>query len=86
MNQEQGFPVWPRLLDIHLAAVYLSVGEATVRDWVADGLLATVPMPGSTLRDRQGQVVAPASRRPIAKILIDRSDLDALIDQRKATP
>lgn len=75
---------WPRLLDIHLAAAYLSLGESTIRDYVTDGLLHPVELPGSTLRDRAGKIIARAQTRRIAKILIDRSDLDALIDMRKA--
>ena len=74
---------WLRLLDIHLAAAYLSVGESTVRDWIADNLITAVSMPGSTLRDQKGNIVVSASRRRIAKILIDRANLDRLIDQRK---
>jgi hypothetical protein len=74
---------WPRLLDIHLAAAYCSVGDRTVEDWIHDGLLTPVPMPGSTLRDRSGQVIATAGRRRIVKILIDRGDLDRLIDERR---
>jgi hypothetical protein len=73
----------PRLLDVYKAAAYLCVGPQTVRDWVAAGLLSVVPMPGSTLRNRHGQVIAPASKRRIAKILIDRADLDRLIDEAK---
>ncbi len=75
---------WPRLLDLHRAAAYCSVGARTVEDWIHEGLLTPVPMPGSTLKDRQGNVVASAGRRRIAKILIDRGDLDRLIDERKA--
>lgn len=74
---------WPRLLDVHLAATYTSCGEQTIRDWVIDGLLTPIAMPGSTLRDRAGNVIAPASRRRISKILIAREDLDRLIDERK---
>lgn len=74
---------WPRLLDIHLASAYCSVGDRTVEDWIHEGLLTPVPMPGSTLRDRQGHIITPASRRRIAKILIERSELDRLIHSRK---
>lgn len=74
---------WPRLLDIHSAAAYSSVGESTVRDWIADQILKPVEMPGSTLRDKAGNVIAHAKARRIVKILIDRADLDKLIDQRK---
>lgn len=74
---------WPRLLDLKGAALYLSVGARTVEDWVRDGLLDPVPMPGSTIKDKSGNIVARAKARRIAKILIDRRDLDALIETRK---
>lgn len=74
---------WPRLLDIHLAAQYLSVGESTVRDYISDGLLHPVKLPGSTLRDQSGRVIAHAKNRKIVKILIDKADLDRFIDERR---
>ena len=74
---------WPRLLDIHLSAFYGSISESTVRDWIADGLLKPVPMPGSTLRDKRGCIISHSKNRRIAKVLIDRADLDALIDSCK---
>ena len=75
--------VWPRLLDVHKAADYMSLGPQTIRDWVNEEILMPVPMPGSTLRDRHGKIIAPASKRRIAKILIDRNDLDQLIEEAK---
>lgn len=77
-------PAWPRLLNIHLAAQYCSVGEATIRDWIGDDLLTPVQMPGSTIR-RKKKVISKASRHHIAKILLDRQDLDALIDGIRST-
>jgi predicted site-specific integrase-resolvase len=67
-----------------LAAQYLSVGESTIRDYLDDGLLRVVPLPGSTLRDRNGTVKVHAKNHKIAKILIDKTDLDAFIEARKA--
>lgn len=75
---------WPRLLDIHLAAQYLSIGESTVRDYIADRILQPVELPGSTLRDKAGNIIAHSKARRISKILIDKADLDALIDLRRA--
>ena len=75
---------WPRLMDVHLAAIYLSVGESTIRDYVAGGILRSVEMPGSTLRDRAGNIVAPAKNRKLAKIMLDKMDLDKFIEERKA--
>ncbi len=82
-NSRVTLACWPRLLDLRTAAIYCSVGSRTVEDWVRENLLTPVPMPGSTLKDKNGNVVAPAGRRRIAKILIAREDLDRLIDQRK---
>ncbi len=76
---------WPRLLDIHLSAAYLSVGESTIRDYVADNILKPVSLPGSTLRDGSGRVIARSKQRKIAKILIAREDLDRLVDLVKQT-
>lgn len=75
---------WPRLLDVHQAALYCSVGEQTIRDWVLDQLLRPVEMPGSALRDKQGQMISKPSRRKIGKILLDRLDIDLFISIRKA--
>jgi hypothetical protein len=74
---------WPRLLDIHLAAQYLSVGESTIRDYIGDRILHPVELPGSTLRDKNGAIIAHAKARRIAKILIAREDLDKLVEERK---
>jgi len=40
-------------------------------------------MPGSTIKDKGGNVIARAGARRIVKTLIDREDLDRLIDSRK---
>jgi hypothetical protein len=76
---------WPRLLDIHLASAYLSVGEATIRDYVTDRVLQPIGLPGSILRDRSGRVIAHAGARKIAKLLFDRHDLDVFIERMKET-
>ncbi len=75
---------WPRLMDLHLASAYFSVAERTIEDWIADGLLTPVPMPGSTLRKKK-QIIAHAKDRRIAKILLAKEDIDALIDRMKGT-
>jgi hypothetical protein len=77
-------PGWPRLLSLDLSAAYCSVGSRTLEDWIHAGLITPVPMPGSTIKDKAGNVIATAGRRRIAKILIDKADLDRLIDERKA--
>ncbi|MBN2321254.1 MAG: helix-turn-helix domain-containing protein [Acidobacteria bacterium] len=76
---------WPRLLDLKTAAAYLSIGARTIEDWIRDGLLEPVPMPGSTIKDKSGKVICTAKSRRICKILIDREDLDRLIEERRAS-
>lgn len=75
---------WPRLMDVHLAAVYCSVGERTVEDWIHERILEPVPMPGSILKDKNGNIIAHSKARRIKKLLIDKNDLDSLIEERKA--
>jgi hypothetical protein len=62
-----------RLLDLHGAAVYLSVSEWTVRDLETAGVLPRVRIP---LPDA-GE---------LRKVLFDRMDLDQLIDRWKDRP
>jgi hypothetical protein len=62
----------------------MRVGEATIRDWIADGLLKPVQMPGTFLCDKKRRVIARPRSRRIAKILIDRSDLEAMIERYKS--
>jgi hypothetical protein len=83
-NTRLTLATWPRLLSLDLSATYCSVGSRTVEDWIHAGLLTPVPMPGSTLKDNQGNIIASAAKRRIVKILIAREDLDRLIDERKA--
>jgi hypothetical protein len=70
-------------MSLSIAAAYTSVGTRTVEDWIRDRLLEPVPMPGSTIKDKAGNVIATAGQRRIAKILIAREDLDRLIDEKK---
>ncbi len=84
MTERQGLTLacWPRLMDLHTAEAYPCIAESTWRDYISDGLIEPVPMPGSTLRKNR-QIVAHAKDRRIAKILLDRGDIDQLIDRMK---
>ena len=72
---------WPRLLDARLAAAYLGVGASTIRDYANAGLLKPVRLPGSRIRDGKTTVARPQDRR-LVKLLFDRQDLDAFVNQQ----
>ncbi|HYK92121.1 MAG TPA: hypothetical protein VE398_25385 [Acidobacteriota bacterium] len=74
---------WPRLMSLQVVALYSSIAESTWRDYINDKLIESVRMPGSTLRDRSGRVVAHGRDRKIVKILLAKEDVDAFIDRMK---
>lgn len=74
MTDKPTIAIWPRLLSLELAGQYCSVGKRTIEQWIHDQILQPVRMPGA-LHSRA---------RSLSKILIDRQDLDSLIDMRKA--
>ena len=47
----------PRPLDLREAAAYLGVSCWTIRDWVLDGLLPVVRLPGGWIRARDGTIL-----------------------------
>ncbi len=63
----------PRLLDLKAAAIYLGLSYWTVRDLVIAGRLPTVKIPCPRSGDG----------RTIRRVLVDRHDLDAFIEQSK---
>jgi hypothetical protein len=65
-----------RLLDVRGAAAYIGVSVWTLRDFVARGILRAVRLPASG--SRQG---APPRTKPLRRILIDRAELDRLVEQ-----
>jgi hypothetical protein len=71
---------WPRLLSVEQAAQYLSISYWTVREFINDGSIKAVPLPRpETLRQRERRALGDTVRR----LLIDRLDLDALVDTWK---
>jgi hypothetical protein len=66
-----------RLLSLRQAARYLGVSFWSVRDYVLAGALPAVTLP--PLRARPGE----RPRTSLRRVLIDRTDLDALIEARK---
>jgi len=76
-------PVGARLLDLYQAATYTGLSYWTLRDYVADGVLPVVKLPGGRQRSRGGIVTRKAGDGSTRKILIDREDLDRLIARSK---
>jgi excisionase family DNA binding protein len=64
-----------RLLSLQEAARYLGVSSWTVRDLVANGTLPRVTLPGGTARGSG-----------LRRVLLDRRDLDRLIETNKSGP
>lgn len=69
----------PRLLNLKQVGQYLNCSYWTARDYVLSGVIPFVSMPA--LRPRPGERCKTSLRR----VLVDRADLDALIESRKAT-
>lgn len=77
-SRPSGFPaVSPRLLNLRQMADYLGCSYWTARDWVLAGLVPVVELP--PLRPREGE----RARQTLRRTLVDREDLDALIEARK---
>jgi hypothetical protein len=74
-----------RLLNLYQAATYTGLSYWTLRDWLADGILKVVKLPCGRQRIKGGAVVRKAGDATSRKILIDRQDLDNLIDRCKET-
>ncbi|MBZ5500490.1 MAG: hypothetical protein LAP85_29200 [Acidobacteriia bacterium] len=81
-NGHPTFACWPRLLDLHLTEAYSSISASTWRDYIQDGIITAVAMPGSTIR-KGNQVVVRARDHRIGKVLLDRRDIDLLISRVK---
>ncbi|MFN8624404.1 MAG: hypothetical protein U0587_00210 [Candidatus Binatia bacterium] len=71
---------WPRLLSVEQAAQYLGISYWTMREFINDSSIKAVPLPRpETLRQRERRALGDTVRR----LLIDRYDLDALVDTWK---
>lgn len=74
--------VHPRLLSLRQAAAYVGVSYWLLRDYVIDGTLKPVRLPGSRLK-KDGRLIANSKDHAMRKIMIDREDLDKLIRECK---
>jgi hypothetical protein len=71
-----------RLLSLKQAAAYVGVSYWLLRDYVIDGTLQPVRLPGSRLK-KDGRLVANSKDHHMRKIMLDREDLDRLISESK---
>ncbi len=71
-------PAGARLYNLRQAAAYLGLSFWSVRDYVLAGLIPTVNLP--PLRAREGE----RQRTNLRRVLVDRVDLDAFVESRKA--
>ena len=76
---------WPEAMDLETIGQYTSTSTSTARDWVSDGLLEPLALPGTFLRDKQGNVIAKPSQRKLAKIIVLKSDVDAFLKRCRGT-
>jgi hypothetical protein len=68
---EKWIPATARLLGLAAAASYMGVSTWTVRQWLTEGVVSRVQLPG-------------ADGREVDRLLFDVTDLDALIEAGKA--
>jgi hypothetical protein len=79
-DQPSGVPGWPRLLSIEQAGAYLNVSHWTLREFINAGDVPTVRLPRpQTPRQRKRAHANDTVRR----LLIDRLDLDELVQRWK---
>jgi hypothetical protein len=79
-DKTSAVPGWPRLLNVEQAAAYLNVSWWTLREFINAGTVPTVRLPRpQTDRMRRRRPVTDTVRR----LLIDRQDLDALVERWK---
>ena len=77
-DQQSGGPGWPRLLNIEMAALYLSVSKEVVRELINAGKLTPVRVPRpNTARAWRRRPIGDTLRR----LLLDRTALDEMVDR-----
>jgi len=76
--------VAPRLLSLNAAGRYLGISYWAVRDWVLSGVIPQVNLPCSFVQVKKAGKVyraAAPTGTTIKGILVDRRDLDGLIER-----
>jgi hypothetical protein len=87
--------VAPRLLTLKQAAAYIGASYWTTRDLALNGTIPVVHVPSGRINTgrkrggkRQERVLVPSTDprvKSLRRVLVDRYDLDRLIEQWKAT-
>ena len=76
-------PAGARLLNLEQAAIYTGLSYWTIRDYVQAGVLPKVSLPCAKRRAPGGAVVRRPGDASVRTILVDRRDLDRLIERSK---
>jgi hypothetical protein len=71
-----------RLMTLRQAAEYSGLSYWLLRDYCLDGILPVVRLPGSRLKGKNG-VSCHSTEHTMRKIMIDREDIDRLIQECK---
>ncbi len=71
-----------RLMTLRQAAEYFGLSYWLLRDYCLDGILPIVRLPGARIKGRNG-IVCHSAEHTIRKILVDRQDIDRLIEESK---
>ena len=74
-----------RLLSLHEAGKYLGVSYWKFRDYVQAGILPRVVLPCAARRAKGGVVIRKPGDCSARRILVDKRDLDTLIERSKET-
>jgi hypothetical protein len=71
-----------RLMSLRQGAEYSGLSYWLLRDYCLDGILPIVRLPGSRLKGKNG-ISCHSTEHTIRKIMIDRDDIDRLIQECK---
>jgi hypothetical protein len=71
-----------RLMTLKQAAEYCGLSYWLLRDYCLDGILPIVRLPGSRLKGNKG-IKSHSTEHTMRKIMIDREDIDQLIQECK---
>jgi hypothetical protein len=84
MSERLPIACWPEAMDLETIASYTSTSTSTARDWVSDGLLKPLRLPGSCIRDKAGRIVTRPRDHSLNKIIVLKADVDAFLRKGNA--